>query len=187
MEVERRLDVDDDYNRVRIENFQGIFAREHGDAATALSMHTACLERCRQQGLRGGFTPTLIELGEDLLRLGRGAEAAAHLNQAVEHAEDLAYPSLERSARNDLGRALTATGSPKAAIDHHERAAALAESHEDPYELARAHHGLADAHRKLGDEAAEWRHLRCAAEGYADCGVPEAAVVAERLSRIAQP
>jgi len=31
------------------------------------------------------------------------------------------------------------------------------------------------------------RHLRSAAEGYAACGVPEAAVVADQLNRDAQP
>jgi len=182
-EAERRVEADDDYNLGQAENFRGVFARENGDPAAALALHTACLERCRRRGLQEGFTPVLIEMGEDLLRLDRGAEAIAHLHRAVEHAEGLAYPSDERSARNGLGRALTAVGSPEAAIDQHERAAALAESYDDPYELARAHHGLADAHRRKGDMTAVRRHLQSAAAGYAACGVSEAAVVAEQLGR----
>ncbi|MEU5154143.1 tetratricopeptide repeat protein [Glycomyces sp. NPDC021274] len=172
VESERLLDAGDDYNASRIENFRGIFAREKGDPAAALAIHTACLDRCRQKGFREGFTPVLIELGEDLLRLGRGAEAVAHLNQALEHAEDMSYQSLERSARNGLGRALTASGRPEEAIGHHERAAALAESQQDAYELACAHHGLTDAHRLRGDLSAAQEHSRAAAAGYAQCGVP---------------
>jgi tetratricopeptide (TPR) repeat protein/transcriptional regulator with XRE-family HTH domain len=184
MEAEQHLEADDGYNRIRIEFYRGTFVRERGDPATALSMHTACLEHCRQAGLLGGFTATLIELGEDLLLLDRPAEAATRLGQAVEQAESMAYLSFERVARNDLGRALTASDRPDEAIDHHERAAALAESHEDAYELARAHHGLADSHRRRGDTAAAVRHLRRAVRGYADCEVPETAAVAEELDRI---
>ncbi|SDE25063.1 ATP-binding protein [Glycomyces harbinensis] len=183
-EAERLMDADDDYSVGRIENFHGTFAREHGDPVKALSIHTSCFERCRQRGLQEGFTPVLIELGEDLLHLGRGAEAIAHLNRAVEHAEGLAYPSDERSARNGLGRALTASGRPEAAVAEHERAAALAESHEDPYEAARAHHGLADAYGRMGDAGAELRHARLAARGYAGCGVPEAAELEGRVERL---
>ncbi|MEV3936762.1 tetratricopeptide repeat protein [Glycomyces sp. NPDC049804] len=186
VEAERLMDVDDVYNRSRIENFRGVFVREHGDPAAALVLHSACLERCRQRGIREGLTPVLVELGEDLLHLGRGAEAVAHLQQAVEYAEELAYPALERMARNSLGRALTATGDPDAALGHHQRAASLAESHEDAYELARAHHGLAVAHRDLGASSAAERHLRHAARGFEDCGTPEAALVAKELDRITQ-
>ncbi|TWD84870.1 putative ATPase [Kribbella amoyensis] len=185
VEAERRLDAGDSYTISRIENFRGTFAREQGDPVTALSIHTACLERCRREGFLGGFTPVLIELGEDLLRLGRGAEAVTYLKQAVEHAAELAYASLERSARNDLGRALTAAGRAEEAVGQHEQAAAFAQSHQDAYELARAHHGLADAYGRQGDEAAERRHLRHAAEGYAACGVPLSGVITERLERAA--
>lgn len=187
-EAERRLEESkgllgpgDEYNASRIENFRGIFAREKGDPAAALSIHTDCLERCRRNGFREGFTPVLIELGEDLLRLGRAPEAVAYLEQALEHAEDMSYRSLERSARNGLGRVLTASGRPEEAIGYHEQAAALAESQQDAYELACAHHGLADAHRLRGDLAAARTHLRKAAAGYAECGVPEAEAIEGRL------
>ena len=182
--AEQRLDVGDDHNRIRIEVFRGVLVRERGDPAAAVTMHTACLRAYRGEGVTADVTATLIELGEDLLRLGRGAEAAAQLNRAIEYAVKLVDPSLERSARNCLGRALTASDDTEAAIGQLERAAAIAETHADAYELARAHHGLADAHRRRGDTAAERRHLHRAARGYANCDVPEAAAVAEQLGRI---
>ncbi|MCD0443045.1 tetratricopeptide repeat protein [Glycomyces sp. A-F 0318] len=171
-EAERHLGADDDYNPVRIEVCRGTFARMHGDPAAALAVHTACLERCRRAGLLGGFTPTLIELGEDLLALGRTGEAVARLGQAVEQAEEMAYLSFERTARNALGRALAASGDLAGAVDQHERVLRLAESQEDAYQLAEAHHGLAEARRAEGDAAAAQRHLRSAAAGYERCGVP---------------
>ncbi|GAA2124595.1 hypothetical protein GALLR39Z86_44500 [Glycomyces algeriensis] len=179
--AERRLDAGDEHNRIRIEVFRGVLERELGDPAKAADMHSACLQAYRGEGATADGTATLIELGADLLRAGRAGEAATRFGRAVEHAERLADPSLERTARNDLGRALTASGRIAAAVGEHERAAALAASYQDTYELARAHHGLADAGALGGDPAEELRHLRSAAEGYEECGVPEAAVVAERL------
>lgn len=181
VESEQRLDADDLYNPVRIANFRGTLLRESGDPAAALDLHTTCLETCRERGFRGGIVPVLIELGEDLLRLDRVDEAVSRLVPAVEYAEEVANPAYERTARNHLGRALTASGLTEEAIGHHERAAALAESDGDLYELARAHHGLADAHRLRGDTVAERQHLRRAARKYRECGVPEAARTTERL------
>lgn len=179
--AERRLDSGDFHNRTRIEGFRGVMARERGDVAAAVAAHSACLRAYRGEGVTADVTDTLVELGEDLLRLDRAAEAAEHLGRAVEYAMRLGDPSLERSARNDLGRALTAAGRVEESIGHHERASDLAEVHEDAYEFARAHHGLAEARGLGGDAAAERRHLELAARGYEDCGVPEAAVVARRL------
>jgi len=184
--AERRLDAADEHNRIRIEVFRGILAREGGDPARAVAMHSASLKAYRGEGVKADVTATLIELGEDLLRLGDYAEAAVHLDRAVEHAVKLVDPSLERAARNGLGRALTATERVDAAIGQHERAADLAESVEDSYEFARAHHGLADAHRSRGDLPAALRHLRLAADEYAACEVPEAAIVAEQLKELSR-
>ncbi|MDN3239697.1 tetratricopeptide repeat protein [Glycomyces tritici] len=184
--AERRLEPADGYNRIRVEFYRGNFVREHGDPAEALQMHTACLERCREAGLLGGFTGTLIEVGEDLLRLDRAAEAVTYFSRAVEQAEEMAYLAFERMARNGLGRALTASGGADEAIRQHTLAAALAESHEDVYELARAHHGLADAHRRRGEMPVAAGHLRRAVKGFEDCDVPEAAAAAAELEDIEQ-
>ena len=176
--AEERLDDADEHNRIRIAVFRGVLDRERGDPAAALAGHTACLNAYHGEGVTADVAATLIELGEDLLRLDRGAEAAGHFARAVEYAVRLADPSLERSGRNGLGRALAASGRTGPALDQFEKAAGLAERHEDAYELARAHHGLAEAHRARGDAAAERRHLRLAAEGYTACGVPEADAIA---------
>ncbi|MCH7230943.1 helix-turn-helix domain-containing protein [Glycomyces sp. L485] len=181
--AKRRMDSHDDYNCIRLEGFRGVLARERGEPAEALEAHSVCLDACRRESIPAGATTTLIEIGEDLRSLGRLDEAVTRLGQAVASAEELADASLERSARNSLGRALTDSGLPEAAIGEHGRAAALARSAEDPYEFARAHHGIGDARARLGDAAAERRHLRRAARAYADCGVPEAMTVAERLGR----
>ncbi|MEV3936757.1 NB-ARC domain-containing protein [Glycomyces sp. NPDC049804] len=182
-EAECRLDAGDDHYRTRIEVFRGVLIRERGAPAEAAAVHARCLAAYRGEDTTVDVAATLIELAEDLLRAGRVPDATAHLDRAVEYAVKLADPSLERSARNGLGRALTAAGRPETAIGQHERAAALAESHEDAYELARAHHGLAEAQRRRGDQAASLRHLILATRGYAYCGVPEAAV-AEQLNLV---
>jgi tetratricopeptide (TPR) repeat protein/transcriptional regulator with XRE-family HTH domain len=175
-EAERRLDTGDEHYRTRIEVFRGVLVRERGAPAEAAAVHAACLEAYQGESIKADIAATLIELAEDLLRLGRVDEATAHLDRAAGYAVKLADPSLERAARNGLGRALTAAGRPEAAISEHERAVTLAEFHEDAYELARAHHGLADAHRHRGDQPLLRRHLALAAKGYAECGVPEAAI-----------
>ncbi|MEU6250558.1 helix-turn-helix domain-containing protein [Glycomyces sp. NPDC047010] len=172
--AEARLDAGDEHNRVRIESFRGVLARESGDPAGAAAVHRACLDSYGGESDTADVTETLVELGEDLLRLGESGEAAVHFERAVDHAVKLVDPSLERAARNGLGRALTALGEPCEAAAQHERAAALAASHEDAYESARAHLGLADAYRAKGDEDAERMHRRLAADGLAACGLPEA-------------
>ncbi|MFC3491570.1 ATP-binding protein [Glycomyces rhizosphaerae] len=182
--AERRLDSGDEHNRIRIEVFRGVLVRELGDPTEAVTMHADCLRAYRGEGVTADVTATLIELGVDLLRAGRADDAAAELGRAVEYAVRLADPSLERSARNDLGRAFTDLDRIDEAIGQHERAAVIAESHEDAYELARSHHGLAEAHRHQGDGAAERRHLQSAAERYEACGVPETALVAARLGEL---
>jgi tetratricopeptide (TPR) repeat protein/DNA-binding XRE family transcriptional regulator len=179
-EAERWLAAGDDHYRIRIEVFRGVLVRERGAPAEAAAVHTTCLAAYRGERITVDIAATLIELAEDLLRAGRVPEATAHLDRAIGHAVRLADPSLERSARNGLGRALTAAGRPDAAIGQHQRAAALAKSYEDAYELARAHHGIAEAQRRRGDQSEGLRHLILATRGYADCGVPEAAI-AEQL------
>jgi tetratricopeptide (TPR) repeat protein/transcriptional regulator with XRE-family HTH domain len=117
--AERRLDAGDEHNHIRIEVFRGVLERELGDPAKAADMHTACLRAYRGEGATADVTATLIELGVDLLRSGRAGEAATRLERAVEYAVRLADPSLERTARNDLGRALTASGRLDAAVAEH--------------------------------------------------------------------
>ncbi len=180
-ETERLLDRDDKYNRLRLDSYRGTLARESGDPVGASVVHSACLDRCRQLGFRGGLGPLLVELGMDLTQMKRGTEASAYLAQAVEDAEDLGYPALIRTALVDLGRAKILTGDLAVALRHFERAAGLAESHEDSYELARAHHGLADIYRGQADVQGERRHLERALAKYAECGVPETEVVRHRL------
>ena len=183
-EVERRLGPGDDHNRNRVLFGRGIIMRERGDAAGAVPVHEAYLEACRREGVPSGLTWALTALGEDLVRLGRHAEALDRLHQAVEYSARFVDPSVKCSARNALGHALTVAGKPGEAIDEHERAAALAESHGDAYALALAHHGLGEAHCALGDVATGRAFLLRAADGYAACGTPEAVVVAERLAAL---
>jgi tetratricopeptide (TPR) repeat protein/transcriptional regulator with XRE-family HTH domain len=181
-QVARLIEDDDEYNLLRIESYRGTLAREGGDATAASAVHSVCLERCRELRFRSGLGPILVELGMDLVQLDRGAEAAVYLRQALEDAEALGYPSLVRTALVELGRALALSGELVEAIGHFERAAAFAKTHEDTYELARAHHGLADAYRRRGDAGAEQHHVQRAAIAYAECGVPEALLLRARAS-----
>jgi tetratricopeptide (TPR) repeat protein/DNA-binding XRE family transcriptional regulator len=180
-DVARLVEDDDEYNGLRIDSYRGTLAREAGDAAAALQVHRACLERCRQLGFRIGLGPVLVEVGMDLVQLGRGAEATVYLRRALEDAEDLGYPAHVRTALVDLGRALVLSAEFEEAIGHLERAAVLAQSHEDAYEVARAHHGLADAHRGRGDAGAEQEHLHRAVDAYEECGVLEAVTLRTRI------
>ncbi|MEV0646354.1 tetratricopeptide repeat protein [Phytomonospora sp. NPDC050363] len=179
-EAQSLIEPDDTYTSARIRVYQGVVARERGDLAAAVGIHTDCLEFCLREGIPVGIVSAMTMLGEDLLCAGRHDEAVARLREAL----DIARTSVrdtERDVRNHLGEALTAAGEPEAAIQQHERAARLAESQGDRYELARAHRGLAVAHRRLADVEAERRHLRRAADGYTECGVPEAVDVLGRL------
>jgi tetratricopeptide (TPR) repeat protein/transcriptional regulator with XRE-family HTH domain len=171
-DVERRLEADDADNVLHSEIARGTITRMQGDPTGALAIHIGCLDPCRRLDFPSSFCRVLIELGEDLLCLNRTDEAVVHLRQAVEQAEAMAYLSVERAARNALGRALTASGEVEAAIDEHRRVLRLSDSQEDRYEVARAHHGLADAFRRKGTLDAAQLHMRSAAEGYAWCGVP---------------
>lgn len=181
-DVERRLGPGDEHNRNRVLYGRGIIMRERGDAAGAVAAHEAYLEACRREGVPSGVTWALTALGEDLVRVGRHEEALDRLYQAVEYSARFVDPSVQCSARNALGHALTAAGNPAEAVGEHERALALAGSHGDAFALARAHHGLGEAHCRLGDVATGRVHLLRAADGYTACGAPEAATVTERLA-----
>lgn len=178
-DIARLVDDRDDYNRLRIDSFRGPCLRRW-DAAGAMAVHVTSLERSRQVGFREGLRLILVELGMDLVQLNRGSAAAVYLSQGLEDAEDLGYPSLVRTALVGLGRAPALSGGPGEATDPFERAARLAEFHDDNYELARAHHGLTDAYRSRGDADAEQHHMQRAAPAYAECGVPEASLLRAR-------
>ncbi|PRY58699.1 putative ATPase [Glycomyces artemisiae] len=154
-EAEERFAPGDDHNRNRIKVFRGNLLRERGDAAGAAAVHASCLDACVREGIRTGITATLLELGEDLLALGRGEDAVERFEQAVAQSEEIADHSYERAARNGLGRALTAQGRTAEAVVQHERAAALAAAQDDAYELAQANRGLAQAREGRGGPAAE--------------------------------
>ncbi|MBI5512891.1 MAG: protein kinase [Deltaproteobacteria bacterium] len=79
-----------------------IARRSRGDFAGALGADQAALESCQRQGARGCLVWANVGLGEDLLGLGRYAEALEALERAL--AVGVAPGPVER-ARIELGRA----------------------------------------------------------------------------------
>jgi tetratricopeptide (TPR) repeat protein len=72
-------------------------------------------------------------------------------------------------------------------LDAYRRALASAAGTGDPYQRARAHHGLARTLAAAGDHATAARHWRPALTWYAHLGVPEAEQVRGALDQPAEP
>jgi tetratricopeptide (TPR) repeat protein len=143
-------------------HLEGIALCDLGEHHSSCGDHHEALQHLRESGRiareigDGGLAGQVFAaLGRTYAGLGRTDEAARHLQRALHFARIGRNTSLEVSALNDFGAIVTAAE----ALDHHERALALAKRIGHRHELARAHHGLAKAHRQLGDHANAAAHL----------------------------
>jgi tetratricopeptide (TPR) repeat protein len=134
------------------------------------------LDLARRDGYRMAEAHTLDGLGRLSPRRGDPVAASGHHRQALEIFRAIEDPEGEATALNGLGEAACAAGDPQAARTHHTATLAVVV---DPVERARAHAGLGDAYRTLGED-----HYRSALAIYTDLGMPDA----DRLrARLAEP
>ncbi|MEV0581476.1 BTAD domain-containing putative transcriptional regulator [Nonomuraea sp. NPDC050310] len=138
-------------------------ARRHLDLALALH---------RKEGDQLGEARVLNYLGSALRKQGQTEQAMARHRQAGELYRAMGNSSDEAAACNGLGEAELALGDPQRAIAEHTAALGLAVRNRP--EQARAHDGLARAHRRLGQDELAREHGAQALRLYEELGVPEA-------------
>jgi len=153
-----------------------------GRHAEALEHHQNAITVFREIGDPVGETEVLIDLGTAHERMGRYREAADLHQQAEALAAKLGDRQLECAALNGRGRAARASGRFAEASVCHERALAQAREIEDREEEARSLDGLAAVRERTGDVADAQRLWTEALVVYDELGMPEAAVVRERLA-----
>jgi len=140
----------------------------------------------RETGNRTGEAHALTELGVTHQRLGRYQEAADHHRQALAlYRQTGDHPGEgEAEVLNGLGETLLADGQPGQARAQHAAALKAAGQVGDPYQLARAHAGLASACRAHGDLEMARRHWQQAHARYSELGVPEADNILAHLAAL---
>jgi tetratricopeptide (TPR) repeat protein len=84
-------------------------------------------------------------------------------------------------ALNGLGEAALAAGDHATAMSRHTAALAIADELDILDQQARAHAGIARAHRSLGDDVPARRHYEAALTRYTELGMPQAAEVRAAL------
>ncbi|GAB2587311.1 ATP-binding protein [Kribbella endophytica] len=116
-------------------------AREHGLEG---------LEIYRRIGGRGGVGGSLDTLGELCTATGDTTQAVEHHRAALLIYRETAAYDHESYSQNGIGEALHTAGDSELALTHHTEALAIASKYDIAMEQARAHAGLARAHRSLG-------------------------------------
>lgn len=122
-------------------------------------------------------------LGTVYERLGPAARAVDQHEQALRIAEEIGDRHLAAELLNRYGDTLRSTRQPVDAIDAYRRALAVTGRTGDPYQQARAHHGLARALAGTGQVAAAGPHWEQALRRYARLGLPEAEQVRTALAQ----
>ncbi|KOX19941.1 SARP family transcriptional regulator [Saccharothrix sp. NRRL B-16348] len=137
-------------------HLEGIALCDLGEHAGSCGDHEEALQHLGESGRiareigDGGLAGRIFAaLGRTNAGLGRTDEAARQLQRALRFARFGGNTTLEVSALNDLGAVVPAAE----ALDHHEQALTLAKRIGHRHELARAHRGLAEAHRQLSNHA----------------------------------
>ncbi|WP_045746318.1 tetratricopeptide repeat protein [Actinoplanes rectilineatus] len=137
--------------------YQFLNGAHNGDAVT---LHEHAYRAARNQGDLAGQGHALADLAEAAQRLGRYADAAAHLRQACELFRQAGDTGGECRSLNLLGSIMERSGDFTAGEPHHRHALELARRADDLRGQARALGYLGDLHRLLGrhDPARESYH-----------------------------
>jgi tetratricopeptide (TPR) repeat protein len=166
----------------RIDDRPGIASalRDLGGVEIKLDRHAAAGDHLRQAlavfrelGNADAEAWTLDSLGSLHTSLGDEEEAAACLRRALAIHRDIGDRHGEAWALNALGEVASGHGRPADALRLHGEAEAIAVG-TGADELARAHAGLARAHRDLGDRDRAGAHYRQALSLYSELGMPAA-------------
>ena len=144
------------------------------------------LPTMRETGNRAGEGVVLNELGLVYQRLGHTREALEHQRQALAIARELGDRPTEAEMLNDLGETLHHENRVEQALEHHRRALTLGGDIDEPYEVARAHSGIARAQATLYDQDAAQTHGARALEIFTDLGVAAADQVRAFLAALDQ-
>jgi tetratricopeptide (TPR) repeat protein len=150
--------------------------------AEALEHLQAALAHCHASGDRGGQGSALGTIGALYRRQRRYPQALDHLHRALAISREIGERSLEMETLNTLGETLHDMAEYAAALDQHQAALALTERAGDRFEQARALDGVAKALAETGDTAEARCLWRQALSIYKALGVPEAALVRQRLA-----
>jgi DNA-binding SARP family transcriptional activator/Flp pilus assembly protein TadD len=153
-----------------------------GRHAEALEHHGQAITVFREIGDPVGETEVLIGLGTAHERMGRYREATGLHQQAEALAAKLGDRQLECAAVNGRGRAARASGRFGEALVCHERALEQAREISDREQEAWSLDGMAAVRERTGDVAGARRLWAEALVIYDELGMPEAAVVRERLA-----
>jgi tetratricopeptide (TPR) repeat protein len=144
----------------------------------------AALARCHASGDPGGQGSALATLGALYRRQRRFPQALDHLHRALAISREIGERSLEMETLNTLGETLHDMGEHAAALERHRAALELAERAGDRFEQARALDGVARALAETGEPASAEPLWQQALAIFQALGVPEAARVGERVSRL---
>ncbi|WP_165967979.1 AfsR/SARP family transcriptional regulator [Saccharopolyspora elongata] len=123
---------------------------------------------CREIGNRGQEIDSLGNLALVHADAGNDGEARRFVDQTLDLISKLGSPASDSGVLNDLGAALRQLGEHRPALAQHESALAAAS---DPYQLARAHWGLAQTLEALGRHGIG--HRVQASELFVQLGVDE--------------
>jgi DNA-binding SARP family transcriptional activator/tetratricopeptide (TPR) repeat protein len=128
----------------------GHVCRALSDFAAAAGCHERVLTIARETGDRTGELAALVGLGQVHRAWGRPGPAAESFGRALELAEAAGDRNWQFEAQHGLGHLALAGDRPQEALDRQHRALELATELDHVADRARAHDGLALAHRALG-------------------------------------
>ncbi|MFE0646107.1 BTAD domain-containing putative transcriptional regulator [Streptomyces sp. NPDC058877] len=152
----------------------GTFHERQGRYEEAHEHHRQALRAYRETGSRIGETIVTNNIGLLCQRQGRHDEARRHHRHALELSRRFDFPGDEVESLNALGESARSMGDHAGAVVEHDAALALAREFSYRPEQARAHAGLAHAHRDLGHVDLAHEHGRQALDLYTALAVPEA-------------
>jgi tetratricopeptide (TPR) repeat protein len=131
-----------------------------------------------------GEAYALEQLGWLHLRQGRFEEACTAAERGLRICRRLGDRALEARLLRLLGEVRLASGQPEVAVHHLRESWAVAEATNRPLYAAEALRGLGDAYAASGNLPQAERTWRRALGLYGQLGVPHAATLSERLSRL---
>ncbi|MBE1876095.1 tetratricopeptide repeat protein [Myceligenerans sp. TRM 65318] len=172
-------------------NLESVALNNLANAEMELGRYTSAIEHVHQAlaiidelGSPMNRAHTLDTLGALHLRLGEPRTAGTYFRQALAHYRRIGERNDLADSINGLGEVAQITGDPVAALSFHTEALAIATVGASRQRQARAHAGIADAHRALGDTDRARTHYEQAHLIYAELDKPEADEVHARLGEL---
>jgi DNA-binding SARP family transcriptional activator/tetratricopeptide (TPR) repeat protein len=155
-----------------------------GRPAEGIASIEQSLEIHRSLGDRLPEALSLRDLGDVWRRVGRDDEATRCYKAGLRLAQEVGAIDAECSIRNGLGGVFRGTGDIARGLAEHQQALALTRSTDNPYQRARAHHGIARVRHDAAEHDAARSHWTQAAELYTQLGIPEAAELRAEIAQL---